>query len=213
VTEPVSVKTVPGMGGKVFDFRGTGLLPPKPGGPIRPLVFVHHIPVVENAVGLADFEKLASILKGGGLAIQAATDAEGNVALFSRLDEKCFGHLGANHLACGAEHMHLDVNEKWTEKQMRAAAWLSHRAWRSFGIPPRRAILLPGAGHFDSDHVFHLDEPVGVQRRGHTSHENVSAKIDSHQRFDPGPKFSFKHLYELTRFFREHHTFEGAPEA
>jgi hypothetical protein len=210
VTEPRSIRTVPGMGGKVFDFRGTGLLPANPGGRIRPLVFVHHIPVVENVVGLADFEKLASILKGRGLAIQAATDAEGNVALFSRLDEKCFGHLGANHVACGAEHMHAGLDEEWTEKQMRAAAWLSHRAWRSFDIRPRRAILVPGDGHFEGAE-FVLDKPVGVQRRGHTSHKNVSAKIGSHQRFDPGSKFSFKHLYELTRFFHEHHTFEGAP--
>ena len=42
-------------------------------------------------------------------------------------------------------------------------------------------------------------------------HKNMSAMIGSFQRTDPGPKFSFKHLYKLTRFFHEHHTFEGAP--
>jgi hypothetical protein len=204
--EPRSVKTVPGMGGKVFDFRGTGLLRPN-GGRIRPLVMVHHIPVVENAVGLADFHKLAGILKGKSLAIQAATDADGNVALFTRWDEFCNGHLGANHLACGIEHMHVTLDEDWTEEQMRAAAWCSNRVWEAFGIKPRRAILLPGDGFFDDDGVFRLTEPVGVQRRGHTSHKNVSAKIGSGQRSDPGPKFDFKHLYELTKFFNEHHRF------
>lgn len=134
VIEPRSVRTVEGMGGKVFDFRETGLCPPN-GGRIRPLVMVHHIPVVENAVGLADFQKLANILKGAGRGIQAATDAEGNVALFTRWDELCFGQLGANSLACGVEHMHLKVREKWTEKQMRAAAWCSWRVWKSFNIP------------------------------------------------------------------------------
>jgi hypothetical protein len=206
VTQPRSVRTVPGMGGKVFDFRGTGLCPPNGDFRIRPLVFVHHIPVVENAHGLADFEKLGGILRGQRLAIQAATDAEGNVALFTRLDEFCNGHLGANHLACGAEHMHVTLDEEWTEEQMRAAAWLANRAWDSFGIPPRRAKLLPGDGFFGPD-GFVLTKPVGVQRRGHTSHKNVSAKIGSGQRSDPGPKFSFKHLYELTRFFHEHRRF------
>jgi hypothetical protein len=35
----------------------------------------------------------------------------------------------------------------------------------------------------------------------------VSAKIGSFQRSDPGAKFDFKHLYELTKFFNEHHHF------
>jgi hypothetical protein len=64
-----------------------------------------------------------------------------------------------------------------------------------FGIPPRRAILTDG------------DELVGVQRRGHTSHENVSNKAGFHDRSDPGPNFSFRHLYELTKFFKEHRRF------
>lgn len=211
MTEPRSVRTVPGMGGKVFDFRETGLCPPNPGGRFRPLVMVHHIPVVKQAPGLADFQKLGGILVGRGVAIQASTDAEGNVSLFSRWDEKCFGHLGANSVACGIEHMHFKVKEEWTEGQMRAAAWCSWRVWKSFGIPPRRAILTPGAGHLEGDE-FVLDAPVGVQRRGHTSHEHVSNMIGSGQRSDPGRKFSFKHLYELTRFFDENRTFKGAPE-
>jgi hypothetical protein len=193
------------MGGKVFDYRGTGLCPPN-GGRFRPLAFVNHIPVVEQLPGTADFEKLGRTLKAQGLSIQAATDAEGNVALFTRLDELCFGHLGANRVACGAEHMHATTAKVWTEQQMRAAAWLAHRAWRSFGIPPRRAILTPGAGHKEGN-TFVLDKPVGVKRRGHTSHQNVSALIGSFARTDPGPGFSFRHLYELTKFFDEHGRF------
>jgi len=183
------------MGGKVFDFRGTGLCPPKPGGRIHPLLMVHHIPVVSRIPGTADFEKLGRILRGQGLAIQAATDAEGNVALFTRFDEKCFGHRGANQLACGVEHMHLTTAKEFTEKQMRAAAWCAHRVWTNFGIPPRRGILLPGDG------------VVRVQRRGHTSHENVSNMAGFHDRSDPGPNFSYRHLYELTKFFRKHRRF------
>ncbi len=187
-------RTIPGMGGKVFDFRGTGLCPPN-GGRIRPLLMVHHIPVVPNAKGTADFQKLGDILRGKGLAIQAATDAEGNVALFTRFDEFCFGHRGANQFACGVEHMHDTVGEPWTEKQMRAAAWCANRVWDAYGIPPRRAILRPG---------HHL---VGVQRRGHTSHMDVSDMAGFKDRTDPGQGFNFAHLYELTRFFHKHRRF------
>ncbi len=194
MTAPRSVRRVPGMGGKVFDFRGTGLCPPN-GGRIQPLAMVHHIPVVAREPGTADFEKLGRILRGKGLAIQAATDAEGNVALFTRFDDLCFGHRGANQLACGVEHMHLTTAKDFTEQQMRAAAWCAHRVWKHFGIPPRRANLLPGDGI------------VRVQRRGHTSHMNVSNLAGFHDRTDPGPNFNFAHLYELTKFFSKHHRF------
>ena len=165
----------------------------------------------EKSAGLADFRTLANILNGKELGIQAATDEAGNVALFAPFDREVGGQLGANKLACGIEHMHLKINEDWTEKQMRAAAWCSHRVLEEHGIPLRRAILTPGDGFFDDNDLFHLTKNVGVQRGGHTSHKNVSAMIGSFQRTDPGPKFSFKHLYKLTRFFHEHHTFEGAP--
>jgi hypothetical protein len=206
VIEPRSVKDVPGMGGKVFDFRGTGLLQ-NVGGPIVPRVMVQHIPVVANATGLADFRKLADTLNSQGLGIQAATDEDGNVALFAPFDREVGGQLGANKLACGVEHMHLKINEDWTEEQMRAAAWCAHHALDQHGIPLRRAILTPGDGFFDDDDDFHLTKNVGVQRSGHTSHKNVSALIGSFQRSDPGPKFSFKHMYELAKFFRKHHRF------
>jgi hypothetical protein len=191
---PRSERTIPGMGGKVFDYRGTGLCPPN-GGRIRPLMMVHHIPVVRNVAGLADFVTLGQILRDQGLSIQAATDAEGNVALYTRFDELCFGHRGANQLACGVEHMHFTVDEPWTEEQMRAAAWCASRVMSSFGIPPRDAKVLPGSG------------VVGVQRRGHTAHKVVSHLAGFRDRSDPGPGFDFRHLYELTRFVNKNKRF------
>jgi len=186
--------SIPGMGGKVFDFRGTGLCP-RNGGRIRPLLMVHHIPVVPNAKGIRDFQTLGDVLRAQGLAIHAATDAEGNVALYTRFDELCFGHRGANQIACGIEHMHMSVGEPWTEQQMRAAAWCAHRVWVSHGIPPREGKVLKGDGF------------VGVQRRGHTSHKTVSAMAGFNDRSDPGDGFNYAHLYELTRFFHKHHRF------
>lgn len=191
--EPRSIRAIAGMG-KVYDYRGTGLCPPN-GGRIRPLCMVHHIPVVRNAAGTADLVVLGNVLRGQGLAIQAGTDAEGNVALYTRFDELCYGQRGANQFSCGVEHMHWDVGERWTEKQMRAAAWCANQVWESYGIPPRRAILVPG------------NKIVGVQRRGHTSHENVSKKAGYNDRSDPGDGFDYAHLYELTEHYNKHHRF------
>lgn len=191
--QPLSARKIPGMGGKVFDYRGTGLCPPN-GPRIRPLVMVHHIPVVPNKTGTLDFVLLGDILRRKGLAIQASTDAEGNVALYTRFDDLCFGHRGANQIACGIEHMHFRVDEPWTEKQMRAAAFCAAKVWVNFGIPPRGAVL--GAGN-----------PVRVQRRGHTTHKQVSDLAGFHDRSDPGAGFSFPHMYELARFFRKNGRF------
>lgn len=192
--QPRSIHKVPGMGGRVFDFRGTGLVRPS-GGRIEPLVMVHHIPEVARVEGIADFRKLADILNDKGLAIQAATDREGNVALFTDFNDMCFGHRGANFLACGVEHMHLTTAKEFSEEQMRAAAWCAHRVWKRFGVPLRRAILSPGV------------QRVHVQRRGHTSHENVSNMAGFHDRSDPGANFSYRRLYELARFFDENGRF------
>lgn len=189
-----SERRIPGMGGKVYDYRGTGLCPPN-GSRIRPLVMVHHIPVVRNVAGTADLVTLGHILRGQGLAIQAGTDAEGNVALYTRFDQLCYGHKGANQLACGVEHMHMTIDEPWTERQMRAAAWCANEVWTSYGIPPRNGILLPGDGI------------VSVQRRGHVSHKDVSDKAGHRNRSDPGARFNRAHLYELTRFFNKNGRF------
>jgi hypothetical protein len=193
-----SIREIPGMGpgsdGKVYDYRGTGLCPPS-GGRIRPLAMVHHIPVVRQAEGAADGVQLGNILRAQGLAIQAATDAEGNVFLYTRLDELCWGQRGANQIACGVEHMHYTVGEPWTKYQMRAAAWLANQAWTAFGIPPQGAILTAGPGR------------VGVSRRGHTSHEMVSNKAGFHDRSDPGKGFDYAEMYALTRHYHRNHRF------
>lgn len=193
-----SIREIPGMGrgtsGKVYDYRGTGLCPPS-GGRIRPLGMVHHIPVVRQAEGPADGVQLGRILKAEGLAIQAATDAEGNAFLYTRLDELCWGQRGANQIACGVEHMHYNVGEPWTDYQMRAAAWLANQLWQSYGVYPRTAVLIAGPGH------------VQFAKRGHTTHEEVSHKAGFNDRTDPGVGFKPLRLYELTRFYSLHHRF------
>ena len=182
--------------GKVFDYRGTGLLPPS-GGRIRPLIMVEHIPVVPNAKGTSDFKLLARILKQQGLSLHAATDAEGNVALYNNLDRLCFQARGANQVSCGVEHMHMTVDEPWTRKQLNAAAWLWCLAKRDFAIPMRIARLSPGAGK------------VGVLRRGHTSHKRVSQAAGFNDRSDPGPGFDYKYVRRAGIFFRQNGHFDG----
>jgi len=196
-SKPRMIRAVPGMG-KVYDWRGTRLCPPN-GGRIRPLVMVHHIPVVANRKGIGDFITLGNVLRAQGLAIQAATDSEGNVALYTRLDELCYGQRGANSVACGVEHMHATVGEKWTERQMRAAAWLAFRAMRDYGIPAHTAELGAGRGR------------VRVLRKGHTTHQRVSDAAGYHDRSDPGPGFDRQHLYRLVRWYARHRHFKGAP--
>ena len=93
--------------GKVFDYRNTGLLPAN-GLIIHPLIMVEHIPVIENVPGQEDFMTLARVLKTKGLSLQAATDREGNVALYNPLNRLCFQARGANQVSCGVEHMHDD---------------------------------------------------------------------------------------------------------
>lgn len=190
------VREVPGMG-SVYDFRGTGLLPAN-GGRIRPLVFVQHIPVYPNKPGVQDFLGLAQVLKDQGLALQSATDRDGNVALYNRLDMLCYQARGANSVSCGCEHMHMTVDEVWTRKQMRAAAWLAYRAWRDYGIPAQTAQLTRGTG------------TVGVARRGHTSHRMVSIMAGFYDRSDPGAKFDWSYMYSCVKFYDTHLHFKGA---
>lgn len=91
--------------GKVFDFRGTGLLPPN-GGIIQPLITVEHIPVVPNVEGADDLHQLARVLRQQGLSLHAAADREGNIALYNPLNRLCYQARGANSVSCGVEHMH-----------------------------------------------------------------------------------------------------------
>jgi len=182
--------------GKVFDFRGSGLLPPN-GGTIQPLIMVEHIPVVPNVKGTDDFKTLARVLKEKGLSLQAATDSEGNVALYNDLNRLCFQARGANSLSCGVEHMHMTINEPWTKKQLRASAWLWQFAEREFGIPLRIARITSGPGR------------VGVLRRGHTSHQRVSAAAGFNDRSDPGPGYDWEYVRTAATFFKRNGHFEG----
>ena len=183
--------------GKVFDFRGTGLLPPN-GGIIQPLIMVEHIPVVPNVEGAEDFHQLARVLRQQGLSLHAATDREGNVALYNPLNRLCYQARGANSLSCGVEHMHMTVDEAWTRKQLRASAWLWQLAERDFGIPLRIARISSGQGR------------VSVLRRGHTSHRRVSEAAGFNDRVDPGPGYDWEYVAKAALFFKRHSHFQGA---
>lgn len=182
--------------GKVFDYRNTGVLPAS-GGVIHPLIMVEHIPVIKNVPGQADFLTLARVLKDQGLSLQAATDAEGNVALYNPLNRLCFQARGANQVSCGVEHMHFSINEDWTRKQLCAAGWLWQLAEREFGIPMRIARIASGNGR------------VGVLKKGHTSHQRVSAAAGFNDRSDPGPKFDWEFVGKAARFFKSRGHFVG----
>lgn len=196
---PVEVFPVKGMGGKVYDFRGTGLCPPAmPNGKpvkIKPLIAVEHIPVVRNVPGIGDFVSLANVLRVQGLSLQSATDSEGNVCRYTHLDQLCWQARGGNVLSCGTEHMHLTIGEPWGEKQMRAAAWLAVLALERQGIPLNNGTLISGPG------------VVKVKQRGHVGHAYVSRAAGFNDRIDPGPGFDRQHMYELARFFLKHRRF------
>jgi hypothetical protein len=193
------IKRIPGMsktgsGGKLYDYRGTGLLPPS-GGRINPLVGVEHIPVIRQMAGVEDFIVLANVLRAQGLSLQVATDGEGNVCLYNSLNVLCWQARGANAVSYGVEHMHLTVGEEWTERQFRAAALVMVRAHFNVGIPLRGGRLLPGPGL------------VRVQARGHVSHKAVSQAAGFNDRSDPGDGFRFAHCYELAEHFIRRGTF------
>jgi hypothetical protein len=182
--------------GKVFDYRGTGLLPPN-GGIIQPLIMVEHIPVVRNVKGTEDFHTLARVLRSQGLSLQAATDSEGNVALYNHLNRLCFQARGANQVSCGVEHMHMTIGEEWSRLQLRASAWLWQYAEHMFGIPLRVARIVSGPGR------------VGVLRRGHTSHRRVSTAAGFNDRVDPGPGYDWEYVRKAALFYKSHGHFVG----
>ena len=177
----------------VRDYRGTGLCPPN-GGHITPVIFVQHIPVIRNRPGVEDLVTLGRVLRAQGLAVQRGTDAEGNVAQFTKLDELCYHARGANSISVGAEHMHWSTGEEWTERQFRAVAFCAWEAMHFHGIPLQGARLLSG-------------NPTRVARRGHTSHRRQAAAAGFHDRVDPGPGFRWRHVYDLARFYDRHRRF------
>jgi hypothetical protein len=185
-----AVKDLRGAG-KLLDARGTGILPPN-GGPIRLLLAVEHIPVVPNVPGVGDFLTLARVVKDQGLSLFAATDREGNFCIYNRPDVLCYANKGANYCAAGTEHMHMSIEEEWSRMQLRASAWGWQYLDHAYGIPMQMAKLLPGDGQ------------VGVARKGHTSHQNVSNKAGFHDRTDPGPKYDWDYVKAAAEFFVIH---------
>lgn len=177
----------------IRDYRDTGLCPAN-GGRITPVIFIDHIPVIRNKDGVGDLILLGQVLKQQGLAVQRGTDAEGNVAKYTDLNELCYHARGANTISAGAEHMHYGLSEPWTERHFRAAAYCAWEAWHYRGIPLQGAKLLPG-------------NPTRVERKGHASHKAQSAAAGFGDRSDPGPGFRFMHVYELARFYDKHRRF------
>lgn len=201
MSSPRVIKSLKGAG-KVYDFRGTGVCPGyRSGGRyvrIKPLIMVEHIPVMHNKTGIQDFYDLGAVLRAQGLHLQAATDREGNVALYNDLNVLCYQARGANQVSCGVEHMHMSVGEEWLKKQLRASAWLRQYAEREYGIPLQNAILGSGSG------------TVKVIRKGHCSHRRVSSAAGYNDRSDPGAGYDFEYVKHCAQFFKRHGHFEGA---
>lgn len=196
-TSPRDSHQVLGMG-KVYDWRGTGLLPPS-GGVIPVRAFVHHIPVIKNVEGIGDFYTLANVLRQQGLSLQFATDREGNVAIYNEANRLCYQARGANSQSCGCEHMHATVNEKWTERQYRAAAWLTWWVHKNHGLPIRQGWLRSSPG------------AAIVSRSGHVTHMRVSQAARYFDRSDPGDLFKRPHVFDLARWYQKHRSFSHAP--
>lgn len=190
------LKRLPGAGW-VFDWRGSAWTAPN-GGKIKPLVHVVHIPVIPQMAGIADLIRLNEVLTAQGLRVHAATDKDGNVALYAPFDRLCYHARGANQQSCGTENIHLTVNELWSKRQLRAQAWIVNLALEKHGIPSYSAMLEPGDG------------VVRVRKRGQISHQRVSTAAGHHDRSDPGDKYDWEYVRHCARAWRDKATFEGA---
>jgi hypothetical protein len=180
---------------KIWDYRNE--TPPN-GGRIDLQACVHHIPVIADRPGRDDLDLLRDVLIQQGLMVQFGTDAEGNVALYTRANRLCYHAKGANSVACGIEHMHYSIDDPWTEKQLRAAGWIAHRLVEQ-GIPLRMADVEPaGPGR------------VKIVRTGHTTHQQVSRLAGSNDRRDPGSLCNFDRIFHYARFYKRHGHFVGA---
>jgi hypothetical protein len=196
-TSPKVVRTLKiaaGMTSSVWDY-GT----PPNGGIIGLRACVHHIPVIRQTPGRGDLDVLERVLRQQGLMVQFGTDAEGNVARYTRANRLCYHARGGNQVTCGIEHMHYLTSEAWTERQMRAAGWVTQYLEREYGIPLQMANVEPaGSG------------VVSVVRKGHTSHRQISKLAGYNDRSDPGPGFDYDKVFALARYFKRHGHFVGA---
>jgi hypothetical protein len=191
---------VGGMG-KVYDWRDSPWTPAN-GGKIVPRAGLHHIPVIHQAKGIADFVTLRNVLVAQGLMVQRSTDGEGNVALFVPNDVLCFQARGLNQQSWGCEHMHFTTGEEWSRAQLRAAAWVIWHAKQNVGTPLRKARLVNGG--------------VGIARvvrTGQTTHEREADAAGFHDRSDPGELFFVRHwayVMHCVHFYAAHKTMRGA---
>lgn len=180
----------------IYDYRRET----SPNGGVIPIrACVHHIPVVRNVAGRADFDTLRQVLLAQGLMVQYSTDTEGNIALYTQANRLCYQARGANSVSCGIEHMHYAVGEPWSKKQMRAAGWLAQYLEREHGLPLRMADVEPGGGGV-----------ARIARTGHTSHEQVSKMAGFNDRSDPGRGFDYEQVFHNARYFKAHGHFIGA---
>ncbi|HXH35708.1 MAG TPA: N-acetylmuramoyl-L-alanine amidase, partial [Plantibacter sp.] len=149
--------------------------------------------------GRGDLDTLRRVLVNQGLMVQFGSDAEGNVALYTRANRLCYHARGANSSTCGIEHMHYLTSEGWTRRQMCAAAWIAQYLQREHGIPLRMANVERG--------------PSGVARivrTGHTSHQQISRMAGYNDRSDPGQGFDYEKVFRLAAFFKRRGHFVGA---
>jgi hypothetical protein len=192
------MKKIKTLKGGVTIWNGRSLLNPN-GGRINLQFMVEHIPVVPNVKGLEDFYQLARVLRAQGLSLQAATDSEGHVCIYTNLNRLCYQARGANSISCGVEHMHMSTNEKWTKRQLRASAWLWVYAERTYGLPTQRGRGRRGLGN-----------TVICTRKGHVGHRWVSEKAGYYDRSDPGPNYDWGYVKHCVKYFNRHGHFEGA---
>jgi N-acetylmuramoyl-L-alanine amidase len=200
--KPRAVKDLPGAG-KVYDFRGTGLLPgvkDDNGHVIRTnlLLWVEHIPVYPNKPGIEDFYGLADVLRARELQLQTATDRDGNVAIYTSPNILCYQAKGANFISGGTEHMHMTTSEDWTRRQLRASAWIWQWVER-YGVPIQGGRIKPAPNN-----------QVSVTRKGHVGHARVSAAAGYNDRSDPGPEYDWKYVRHCAEYWKRKGTFVGA---
>lgn len=190
----------------VKDLKGAGkvyrakpyVLPPNEPTRQRPLVAVEHIPVMHDQSGLRDFLALAHVLRTspqGVLSLETATDGDGNVCIYNRLDAMCYQAKGLNSLSYGTEHMHMSITQDWRRVQLRASAWLWQYAEREYGLPIQFAKLGSGPGY------------VRVLRKGHASHRRVSQAAGYNDRSDPGSKYDWHYVAHAAEFYKKHGAF------
>lgn len=194
-TELKKLHIAQGQYSTVYDYRGE--TSPN-GGTINLQACVWHIPVIKNVEGRGDLDTLRRVLINEGLMVQFGTDAEGNVALYTRANKLCWQAKGGNSITCGVEQMHYLTSESWSKKQFRAAAWIMQYLEREFNIPLQMADVEPGGPGL-----------ARVVRKGHTSHQQIARMAGYNDRSDPGQGFDYEYCFSAAKFFKTHGHFVG----